>query len=713
MRVLFSLLLLFGSLLFLLTYNQEQESGATSTNVLIFLFVNINILFLLVSAFLVGREIVKLVIDRRRNLLGSRLRLRLVVPFLGLTAIPLVLLFILASGFLNRAFEGWFQSRVEASRDASVLLAKSYYEELSTRVTRLASEAALEIDRREPGHIREVLDESRRNNKLFSLSLYSQSLEDGKLHLLVRSVSPISVVPDFKEPHPEQENIIKILNGSRVILNYEGAESRQFLRVYILVKFRDGKGVLVLSHRIDPDITESFQVVRESYNEYRQLKLFRNPLRSGYLLTFALVAGMILFAALWMVVQIARGIVEPIERLVRGTQSISRGDYEVQIDPGGDDEIGYLITSFNQMARELTTSRHEAERQRILVESILANLTVGVVTVDRGQRVVLSNQTAASLLGSAILLDISLKEIIPESIASQVFSLLDDVSSDSRNESFSAHCTLTDAGREVRLISTAVAIRDIEGRWIYTLLLFDDITEMAKAQQMIAWREVARRIAHEIKNPLTPLKLSAQRLQRKANKEDDKVLRESTQTIVEHVESIKRLADEFSNFARMPTAKFEEVAIETVVTDVVTSYVDACGDVQFQIICDTKLPTINADPEQFRRVLVNLIDNAISATRSAFESDHLQLPPKVTVSVTGDRKQRIMKIEVADNGIGIPDRDRSRVFDPYFTRKKGGTGLGLAIVSSVIAEHRGTIRTVPNVPRGTKFLIELPMMRRR
>lgn len=711
MRVLFSLLLLFGSLLFLLTYNQEQESVATSTNVLIFLFVNINILFLLVSAFLVGREIVKLVIDRRRNLLGSRLRVRLIVPFLGLTAIPLVLLFILASGFLNRAFEGWFQSRIEASRDASVLLAKSYYDELSMRVTRAANDTASGIAALEIGHFRPVLDESRRNNKLFSLALYLKRLGDENVHLLVRSVSPISVVPEFKEPKPEQGNIAKIFNGSKAIVNYEGEESRQFLRVYTPVSLKDGQGVLVVSHRIDPDITESFQVVRESYNEYRQLKLFRNPLRSGYLLTFALVAGMILFAALWMVVQIARGIVEPIERLVRGTQSISRGDYEVRIDPGGDDEIGYLITSFNQMARELTTSRHEAERQRILVESILANLTVGVVTIDRGNRVVLSNQTAASLLGSTILLNIDLAEIVPESIAREVFGLLDEVSAEGRNESFSAQCTLVDSGREIRLISTAVAIRDIEGRWIYTLLLFDDITELAKAQQMIAWREVARRIAHEIKNPLTPLKLSAQRLQRKANKDEDKVLRESTQTIVEHVESIKRLADEFSNFARMPTAQFEEVAIETVVTDVVSSYVDACGDVQFQIICDTRLPIINADPEQLRRVLVNLIDNAVSSTRTAAETD--QIAPKITITVNGDRKQRVMKIEVADNGIGIPDRDRSRVFDPYFTRKKGGTGLGLAIVSSVIAEHRGTIRALPNLPRGAKFLIELPIARRR
>jgi two-component system nitrogen regulation sensor histidine kinase NtrY len=711
MRVLFSLLLLFGSLLFLLSYNQEQENAATSTNVLIFLFVNINILFLLVSAFLVGREIVKLAIDRRRNLLGSRLRLRLIVPFLGLTAIPLVLLFILASGFLNRAFEGWFQSRIEASHDASVLLAKSYYEELSTRVSRAANDTSSAAASLELGQFRDVLDESRRINKLFSLALYRKKPGDDQVHLLVRSVSPISVVPEFKEPRAEQGHITKILNGSKALVNYEGEESRQFLRVYTPVLFKDGMGVLVVSHRIDPDITESFQVVRESYNEYRQLKLFRNPLRSGYLLTFSLVAGMILFAALWMVVQIARGIVDPIERLVRGTQSISRGDYEIRIDPGGDDEIGYLITSFNQMARELTTSRHEAERQRILVESILTNLTVGVVTVDRGKRVVLSNQTAANLLGSSILLNISLEEILPESIATEVFGLLEEVSLEGRNESFSAQCTLTDSGREVRLIATAVAIRDIEGRWIYTLLLFDDITEMAKAQQMIAWREVARRIAHEIKNPLTPLKLSAQRLQRKANKDDDKILRESTQTIVEHVESIKRLADEFSNFARMPTAEFEEVAVETVVTDVVTSYADSCGDVQFQIICDTRLPTINADPEQLRRVLVNLVDNAVSSTRTAAETE--QIWPKVTVIVTGDRKQRVMKIEVADNGIGIADRDRSRVFDPYFTRKKGGTGLGLAIVSSVIAEHRGTIRALPNLPRGAKFLIELPMARRR
>jgi two-component system, NtrC family, nitrogen regulation sensor histidine kinase NtrY len=706
MKVLLSLLLIFGSVILLVTFTQEQDSGESSTNVLIFLFVNINILFLLVSAFLVGREVVRLIIDRRRNILGSRLRWRLVVPFLGLTAIPLVLLFVLASGLLNQAMDGWFQNRIESSREASIYLAKSYYDELRLRIERSTKEIVKEASASELSDIKEVFEKGRKNHRLFSIALFDPS---GKQ--LEKVASPVSAVPTFKEPPAQQDNLSKISTSGKEVIVYEGEGSRQFLRVYFPLKIKGSPFVLVSSYRIDPDITESFQMVRESYNEYRQLKLFRNPLRSGYLLTFALVAGMILFAALWLVVQIARGIVEPIERLVRGTQLISRGDYEVKIDPGGDDEVGYLITSFNQMAKELANSRHEAERQRILVESILSNLTVGVVTIDRNEHVLLSNRVAADILGCPISLQAALREIVPESIKGSIFDLLEEIKSQGRGDSYTVQSNLQEGTREFRLVITAVTIRDIEGRWIFTVLLFDDITEVVKAQQMIAWREVARRIAHEIKNPLTPLKLSAQRLQRRANREDDKVLQESTQTIVEHVESIKRLADEFSNFARMPTAEFQEVVIGTLVADVVSGYVESYNDVQFHIISDPKMPLLSLDPEQVRRVLVNLLDNAVSAVCSAVEADGITA--RIAVNLEYDRKKKVVKIEVSDNGIGIPEKDRHRVFDPYFTRKKGGTGLGLAIASSVVSEHQGTIRAISNVPRGTKFVIELPVVKRK
>jgi two-component system nitrogen regulation sensor histidine kinase NtrY len=706
MKIVLSLFLIVLSLLFYIIYSHEQESVASSTNVLIFLFVNINALFLLIFAFLVGREVVKLVIDRRRNILGSKLRLRLVVPFLGITAIPLVLLFILASGLLNKAFEGWFQSKIESARDASILLAKSYYDELSGRIVRSAVEISEKISADQNVNVQDLLERDRRSHNLFSLAIY-----DRKHRLIAESASPVSVVPNFTEPPIQEDNVIKAIAGSRVVA-YEGLESRQFLRVYVGVQVAHKKGVLVVSNRIDPDINESFQVVRESYNEYQQLKLFRHPLRSGYLLSFALLAGMILFAALWMVVQIARGIVNPIERLVSGTQLISKGNYKVRIDPGGDDEIGYLITSFNQMACELDNSIQAADRQRLLVESILGNLTVGVVTLDRSGKVVLSNSTAVHLFNCDITLGEELVDILPKGILQEVQKLLRDVTGDGTNETCSVQYSLIEAGRELRLITTVVPINDSTGKWIYTLLLFDDITELAKAQTMSAWREVARRIAHEIKNPLTPLKLSAQRLQRKANLEHDRVLQESTQMIVEHVDSIKRLADEFSNFARMPTADFKEVAVESIITEVVGGYVETCNDINFQIICARGLPKIMIDPEQIRRVLVNLIDNAVSSVRSAVELNETE-DPKITVAVRLDAKQRVIVIEVQDNGVGIAEADRVKVFDPYFTRKKGGTGLGLAIVSSVIAEHRGAIRALDNSPKGARFVIDLPLSRMR
>jgi two-component system nitrogen regulation sensor histidine kinase NtrY len=705
-KLLLSIVLIIACVI-LIFVSSDPDFGLAGSpdNLLIFLFVNFNILFLCVSAFLVGRELIKLVVDRRRNILGSRLRWRLIVPFLGLTAIPLVLLFVLASGLLNRAMDGWFKSSVESTRDASVLLAKSYYEQLRIFLLRETKELGKQVPLTPQSRVQQFLERQRQELKLFSVSLRRPS---GRI--IAETHSPLNSVGDFTEPDYDVRLVTSVTEDSGSSVVFEGEGAQRFLRVYAPVRYLDRGAVLILSHRLDPEITESFQIVRDSYNEYRQLKLFRNPLRSGYMVTFALVAGMILFAALWLVVQIARTIVEPIERLVRGTELISKGEYNIAIDPGGDDEIGNLINSFNLMAQELEASRTEAQRQRLLVESILANLSVGVVTIGRDEKVLMINKVAQELVGEDVAPDTNLRQALSTSIRTPISTLLDEVGLEEGFSSFNVQCSFMDQGREIRVMCTAGRISNALGEWIATVLLLDDITELVKAQQMSAWREVARRIAHEIKNPLTPLKLSAQRLLRRASRESDTMLEESTQTIVEHVDSIKRLADEFSNFARMPTAEFSKVNFGGVIADVVTSYVDTCGDVHFKVILDSKLPDISIDAEQMRRVLVNILDNAVSSVRSM--TSECGEPGRILVRLEYDKKRKRAVLEVSDNGLGIPESDRYRVFDPYFTRKKGGTGLGLAIVSSIISEHQGGIRVLANGERGSKFLIDLPLSQR-
>jgi two-component system nitrogen regulation sensor histidine kinase NtrY len=237
------------------------------------------------------------------------------------------------------------------------------------------------------------------------------------------------------------------------------------------------------------------------------------------------------------------------------------------------------------------------------------------------------------------------------------------------------------------------------------VVLLDDVTELSIAQSTLAWREVARRIAHEIKNPLTPLQLSAQRLQRLfADSELDELVRDLTLTIVEHVDSIKRLANEFSNFARMPAAEFREADLNQVLADVVMGYTDDSPAITLQFIPDSKLPRVICDSEQVRRILINLIDNAVAALRDADSKN-----PKIIIRTRFEKRRQVCFIEVADNGPGIAQGDKTRIFNPYYTTKKGGTGLGLAIVSSAVSDHHGRVSVADNAPRGAKFVIELPV----
>jgi two-component system nitrogen regulation sensor histidine kinase NtrY len=264
---------------------------------------------------------------------------------------------------------------------------------------------------------------------------------------------------------------------------------------------------------------------------------------------------------------------------------------------------------------------------------------------------------------------------------------------------------LQSGGRELLIICTAGPISVKEGQALGYVLLFDDVTELSRAQHLAAWRDVARRIAHEIKNPLTPLQLSAQRLERYfAGKDNSTAVLDSTRSIVEHVEIIKRLANEFSEYGRMPTARFVATDLAAVVLSVVRTFESDYPDVSVSYSCQTKVPEMLLDPEQIRGVLINVLSNAIAAVRACHSKEGVA----VSVSLEFERISAQARIEIVDNGPGIAAEDKSRVFEPYFTTKKGGTGLGLAIVSSVVSDHQGEVRIFDNVPRGVRLVITLP-----
>jgi len=265
---------------------------------------------------------------------------------------------------------------------------------------------------------------------------------------------------------------------------------------------------------------------------------------------------------------------------------------------------------------------------------------------------------------------------------------------------------VTSGGRQLQIVCTAGQIVDAQKNWQGTVLIFDDITELVKAQHMSVWREVARRIAHEIKNPLTPIQLSAQRLEKIVGEgPQSEVVRECTATIVEHVASIKRLANEFSRFARMPTAEFHPTNLNALISDILAPYAESHPEIVFQLVADSRIPEVQMDAEQIRRVLINLVDNAVAALRGP----HAGHEHRIVLKTAYDRRAKIVSFEVADNGPGIKDSDKARIFEPYFTTKVEGSGLGLAIVTSILSDHQGEIRVYDNQPGGAKFIVELPL----
>jgi two-component system nitrogen regulation sensor histidine kinase NtrY len=403
----------------------------------------------------------------------------------------------------------------------------------------------------------------------------------------------------------------------------------------------------------------------------------------------------------------------PIQRLAEGTEAVARGNYDFQVRAVGDDEIAFLVRSFNKMTSDLKQSRFDAERRRVLIETILGNLAVGVIALDKDGRITSVNTAGTRMFGLGDPQEVRSKpiqEIIDSPTLDALMRVVHETAA-AHNEALvqpEVEIEITTDGQRRKLIATAGNVETADGKELGTVLIFDDITDLVQAQHMAAWREVARRIAHEIKNPLTPLQLCAQRLQRLlGGSEHSTAVRESTETIVEHVASIKRLADEFSKFARMPTIQYEETNLNDLISSVLGQYAESHPQIIFTYIAGSDALLVLVDKEQIRRVILNVIDNAVAALE---ENPPTEDSPSITVKTQVVDEGQTVIVEVLDTGPGIPQAQKNRIFEPYFTTREQGTGLGLAIVSSIVADHGGSIRVFDNVPRGTRMLIEFPVL---
>ena len=688
-------------------FPQIEGKIPVANNIIIFSLININIILILLLIFLVIRNLVKLIFERKRKVLGARLRTKLVVAFVSLSLIPTILLFLVAVGFITNSVEHWFSTQVEQSLQGSLEVAQTYYRDFANdavsaaqQVGKSLSEHGIHKGSREMGFLKEHLEAKRKEYYLSSLGIALKG--EGNL---IGAEDPALKAISLQLPKDLLEAGFSGKEVSRILSVGEGEMITGIAPIFNASEAGTGEvvGIVVASHFIAKSLTVKMREISQAFVEYKQLKILKKPIKFSYMMALLMVTLLIVFSATWFGFHLAKDITVPIKDMAEATSRIASGDLNFRIQMKAADEIGMLVQSFNQMTGDLQVSRSELEQRKKYMEIVLKNVAAGVISIDEKGKVTTINTSAEQMLeikGEAVL-DKSFSEVLPKEYVAQIERLLDELKS-SRKDSIERQVVVNLEGKSLSLLINLTTLKDEEGKPLGVVAVFDDLTQLIKAQRMAAWREVARRIAHEIKNPLTPIQLSAQRLRKRYLEKlqpDGAVFDECTRTIVKQVEELKGMVNEFSSFARLPASQPTPNHLNEIVQETLVLFQGFQKQVQFDFSPD-ELPILNVDRDQMKRVMINLIKNSLAAIENG---------GKIRIRTSYNPQLQTVRLEVSDDGCGIPDEDKERLFEPYFSTKKAGTGLGLTIVNAIIADHNGYIRVRDNKPKGTTFLIELPV----
>jgi len=674
-------------------------------NIIVFSLININIILILLLIFLVIRNLVKLIFERKRKVLGAKLRTKLVVAFISLSLVPTILLFFVAAGFITNSVEHWFKVQVEQSLQGSLEVVQTYYRDFANNAVSSAQQigkhvSALESFKGGKGSalLRKELEAKRKEYNLSTLGIYR-----GERGEMVRVEDPSLKGIFFSPPKDLLEAGFSGKEVSRILPVGEGEVITGIAPIINSSEKKEVIGVVAASYFIPKSLTTKMREISQAFVDYKQLKVLKRPIKTSYMMALLMVTLLIIFSATWFGFHLAKDITVPIKEMAEATHRIAAGDLNFRIQMKSADEIGMLVQSFNQMTGDLQVSRYELEQRKKYMEIVLKNVAAGVISVDDKGVITTINTSAEQILEikAEDVLERKFFEVLSKEYVAQMEELLNELRS-SQKDSIEKQLTGRLKGKSLTLLINLTNLKDEEGRSLGVVAVFDDLTQMIKAQRMAAWREVARRIAHEIKNPLTPIQLSAQRLRKRyldKLPEDGAVFDECTKTIVKQVEELKGMVNEFSSFARMPASQPSPNHLNEVIREALVLFQEAHKKVHFVFVPE-HLPILNIDRDQMKRVMINLIKNSLAAIDGEGE---------IKILTSYDPKLQMVRLEVSDDGRGIPEEDKGRLFEPYFSTRKTGTGLGLTIVNAIIADHNGYIRVRDNTPKGTTFLIELPV----
>jgi len=698
---------------------QHEEILPTGNNLLIFALLNLNVLLAIFILFLVLRYLAELIFERRIRRVGSKLKTKLIISFLSLTLIPTILLFFVSLQFVSTSMDYWFNASIENSLQESLKLAQSLLHETENKVSQMSQgvEARLRqlnLSTSNAIEINQSLEHILAFNAINGPDSLSLVSDDNNLEISV-------VSPDLKGiqlPKIPASLMREVRTSGRRQTTVEETPKGDLVLCISRIEIGRLPATLITSLLVNREQMTQMQIISQGLEGYRQLKHFKDPFKFWLLIILLIATLLIIFAAIWFGLYISRGITGPLEKLADATRRVADGDLEFEMEAESDDEMGMLVDSFNTMTHRLHTSnRHlaeahaalqassqEAEQRRRYTEIILQSVSTGVISLDESGRITTFNRFAEKLLNidSALLIGRNYAEILPQPQASIVSGFIDELNSTGKN-GLEQHLKLNIMGKNYSLLISFMRLTDEEKNPLGFVLVFDNLTKMEKMQRMAAWREVARRIAHEIKNPLTPIQLSAQRLRKRYPEilaEPDGVFDACTGTIITQVDELKRLVSEFSQFARMPKVHKAPADLARLTRDTISLYEQAHREITFRCIENEPVPVFSFDAEQIKRCIINLLDNAVAVLPGGGTID-------IELALSAETESALIK--VSDNGPGISKENKAKLFEPYFSTKKAGTGLGLAIVSTIVADHNGYVRVEDNHPRGSTFIIELPM----
>ena len=692
----------------------HKDNLPVSTNILVYSLTSINAILIILLLFLIVRNVVKLFYEHRRGIIGSKLRTKLVAAFVSLSLVPTVLLFIFAINFLTYSIEFWFNIKIGDALSRSLEVAQVYYQQTAEHAKFNARQISADItknrlyERDRVEYLRNLINQRQKNYQVGMVETYFDFQKENVVFKDAKhpDLQPVVLSPKMLEDiylGKEVSTIQPTSTGDAVV---------GVVPVFSYAVPTEVIGRVSISYNIPKGFVDKLKIIGEAAEQYGQIKLMKNPIKFNYIVTLSIVTLLIIFLATWFGLSLAKGITVPIQDLAAATDKITRGDLDIHIDIEADDEIGVLVKSFNSMTRDLKKSKDgleqanvSLEQRRKYMETVLRNVSAGIISADSNGVITTVNRAAEKMFDietDKVLLKNYRHLLMPEHL-----SLVDEFLQEIKENNVSTlekQIEIMFKDKALTILLTITTILDDEGNDSGIVVVFEDLTQLQKAERAAAWREVARRMAHEIKNPLTPVQLSAQRLQRKYGDklgEDGSVFKECTKTIIDQVEVLKNLVNEFSRYARMPVTTPTLNDLNAVVADSVVLFQDAHKDIIFDYKPAENLPKFSLDAEQINRVMINLLDNAVAAINKK--------EGRIAITVSYDEQYRKVVVAVADDGAGVPASYKRKVFEPYFSTKKSGTGLGLAIVSSIISDHHGQVQISDNTPTGTIISFQLPV----